>query len=1189
MAASPVTSRLTPQQQAAIDTRNVPIALSAGAGCGKTFVLTERFLSHLEPSRADGAAPARLSEIVAITFTERAAREMRDRIRRACQARLMSAANEDEAAYWLGIVRDLESARIMTIHAFCGALLRSHAVEAGLDPRFRVLDQVQSAAIFTEVVDDHLRQALAERREDIMDLVTAFGLDKLRTMVRSLLGNRDRIDFALWQNRTAAEVVAVWAEFHRTAVIPVLMEQLAASSNATQLLEILAEHESRNKVMQARCEFLKENLPRLTQMADPVQVVDEMREHCRVQGGGGKKDWPSEDIYNQVKDLLADFRKEIDKLSASLKFDAAAALPAAELGLQLMRLTEPISAEFARRKHQLGCLDFDDLLILARELLCPDHRAELRQQIARGIRALLIDEFQDTDPLQVDLVRALCADQLPSPNGGESGAAAGPPVSFTAPKLFFVGDFKQSIYRFRRADPRVFRQLRGETPETGRLPLTLNFRSQEQILTFVNTLFSGAFHPEYEPLESHRGQLHEEPCIEFLWASGEEVGEKRAELRAREADWIARRLRQLLDEERSIVYERAADGGAPCLRPVRPGDIAILFRALSDVALYEQALERHGIDYYLVGGHAFYAQQEIFDLLNLLRALAFPGDQISLAGVLRSPFFSLSDETLLWLARHPEGLAGGLYAPTPPPQLNAQQTDRAVFAARTLQTLQACKDRVPVAELIQQALSLTSYDAALLAEFLGERKLANLRKLIDLARTFDRSDVLTLSDFITQLSDFVANQPDEPLAATHPESMDVVRLMTIHQSKGLEFPVVVVPDLDRAMHGGGTPVAFDPLLGPLVRNPNDSAVVGLDFHSQLEKVEDHAERQRLLYVATTRAADYLILSSGVTEPGKGSSPWLKLIGERYDLLTGKFQSTDDRPSPCAEGARVRITLEMPEPAEKPRPKSRPQLDKVVEAAISAFDAAQFPDLNAVQPVPLDLAARREFSFSRLSGLLQPILLPSEEPLETTAAVPTGQPLGDPLGLGTLVHAVLEAIDFAQPPKKKELQAILARLAPEHLGSDDTQVAEAEDMLTRFLASPGAAALAAAPSVETEVEFLLAWPPGKKPATAPRYFRGFIDCLYRDAEGNWHLLDYKTNRVTAETAAAVAAKYEVQMYVYSLAAAQVLGTMPASASLYFLRPGLEYRFEFTADDHDRLAKQINEAMKRVAMPAALEPA
>ena len=356
-----------------------------------------------------------------------------------------------------------------------------------------------------------------------------------------------------------------------------------------------------------------------------------------------------------------------------MAFDSAAALPAAETALRLTAVAEGVAGAYEGRKRELAAMDFNDLLIRARGLLCGPHGAELRKRLAAQTRLLLVDEFQDTDPLQVELVKALLDGR------------------HTDGKLFFVGDFKQSIYRFRGADPDVFKQLSGEIPAAGQLPLSLNFRSQPAVLDFVNALFGGEF-AEYEPLRAARSQVGPVPGVEFLWAvapratpekdaergdeSNEDKGEAAApaddesqaeRIRRREAEWIARRLRAILDSREKIVW----DGEKA--RAVRPGDVALLFRAMTNVEYYEDALRRAGIDYCLVGGRAFYAQQEIFDVVNVLRALANPSDEVSLVVALRSPFFSLLDETLYWLSRRPDGLAGGLFAERPPAELGAEQ------------------------------------------------------------------------------------------------------------------------------------------------------------------------------------------------------------------------------------------------------------------------------------------------------------------------------------------------------------------------------------------------------------------------------------------------------------------------------------------------------------------------------------
>ena len=442
------------------------------------------------------------------------------------------------------------------------------------------------------------------------------------------------------------------------------------------------------------------------------------------------------------------------------------------------------------------------------------------------MRLLLVDECQDTDPVQVGLIKALCGER------------------FKEGKLFFVGDYKQSIYRFRGADPGMFRNLQQETPTTGRLPLSVNFRSQRAILDFVNALFhdvplggeDGSL--TYEALTPSRPQVSATPAVEFMWPKLDGIDKNSAgardEARQREAEWIARRIRGMLDWRRTVGGRRGcrAEVGsvAPCSKRTSP----FCFARMSGVQYYEEALRRYGIDYYLVGGHAFYAQQEIYDVVNLLRSLVSPADQISLAGVLRSPMFALDDETLFWLGQHPQGLAAGLFADQLPAELTAPQRERAKFAASTLGHLRECKDRLPIASLLNEAMALTGYDATLLGEFLGERKLANLRKLVEQARTFDRSGVLGLADFIVQLAEFVAKQPREPLAATHPEGANVVRLMTIHQAKGLEFPVVFVPDIDRTKHGEDESAVWHAELGPLVKLPRaaeeEKSLSGLDLY-----------------------------------------------------------------------------------------------------------------------------------------------------------------------------------------------------------------------------------------------------------------------------------------------------------------------------------------------------------------------
>jgi ATP-dependent helicase/nuclease subunit A len=495
-------------------------------------------------------------------------------------------------------------------------------------------------------------------------------------------------------------------------------------------------------------------------------------------------------------------------------------------------------------------------------------------------------------------------------------------------------------------------------------------------------------------------------------------------------------------------------------------------------------------------------------------------------------------------------------------------------AAAALAGLRAVKDRLPVAELIRQALARTGYDAVLLSEFLGPRKLANLRKLIDDARSFDQAGMFTLDDFITQLSQFIVRQPDEPLAATHPESVDVVRLMSIHQAKGLEFPVVVIADLDRPRRGPLGKVAFTRQLGPMIKDSNTDAASGYDLFWLSESDQEQAELVRLLYVATTRAADCLILSSGLRAPGAARGPWTELLFRHFDPLSGL-----SRVSPLPKGEErhaaplVNVTASQPPLRSKPvGGTARHDLARMVADARKLAAAGRGRTPKYLAAVPPDRQGRRQYSFSRLSGGLHAIQASPRTAGDGDEA--PGPPQLDPLGLGTLVHAVLANVDFTRPDDAPALvQRYALRHLPEGAGLD-----EATELVRRLLASPRGTAIAAAAEVHRELEFLLAWPPGGTDRDG-LCLQGFIDCLYRDAAGGWRLIDYKTNRVTAAQAARVAeSNYQMQMLVYGLAVERILGRPPEELTLCFLRPGVEHRFAWDDSARQRAVTMVSEAIR-----------
>jgi ATP-dependent helicase/nuclease subunit A len=1162
---------LTHEQATALRTRDISVALAAGAGCGKTHVLTERFLSHLDRASADAPDPAKLHQLVAITFTDAAAREMRRRIRKTCHDRMTQAAGLNDVRgedYWLDMLRAIEAARVSTIHAFCTSLLRRHAIAAGLEPTFGVLDQGAADVLQSQVIDDVLRDRLAERDEDTLNLAASFGLSKLKSQIRELLEHRHDARFADWLNKSPDDAVAAWRSALDHKVWPAAVKALAASAAKRAIAELLTfASPQKDKFVEARA-FLLKTLPRLADSDFTSSDLATLREKVMIQGICTAKDWPNPEHYDEYKAECKDFREKLDKC-LNLQFDATAAREAAILGLALLRLTTAVTARYDARKMSQNKLDYDDLLARAFALLNDPSQSTLRSDLSKDLQLLLVDEFQDTDQLQVDLVKLLCGER------------------FDDGKLFFVGDFKQSVYRFRGAQPQVFHDLRSKMPKRGQLPLNENFRSQPAILYFVNALFCGAFENHYEPLRPHRRQITPEPAVEFLWTIAPEKNNTRIkgaarEARAEEARRIARRLRQLIDSGDEIIADPKSDNGT---RPLELRDVAILFRTLSNVDVYETALRDYGLDYYVVGGHAFYAQQEIYDVLNLLRAVASAADEIALAGALRSPFFSLNDESLYWLADSGGTLNDGLFAATPPAELSTDERIKVVAAADTLKYLRGRKDVLPIAALLGEALALTGYDAALVADFLGDRKLANLHKLLEQARTADRGGVVDLAGFIAQLSEFVVREPKEPLAATLSESAQVIRLMTIHHAKGLEFPLVIVPDVDRPEIDRAPVAAFSPELGPIVPLPTDDdrelVVTGMKLHQILEKQEELAERKRLLYVATTRAADHLILSSSLAAYADLRSDWMELLATQFNLETGALVGQ----LPIGYVApQIRVMTQAPPTDFKRIGHARgPDWPQLLADAHDLAASGRGIVPPGVFPIAVDAAARRQFSISRLTGqFVRDNAWQHYSPQQPASPAPDAV---DPRELGRLVHLVLQRLSLTS---KNPIRNWCEQLADEGVLTNAPQAAAlAEQMVERFVASPRWSQVTSAIAVQREVEFLLVWPPDRSAAGDGRFLHGYIDCLYQTADGRWHLLDYKSNNLSPTDCADAAARYEMQMFVYAMAAEQALGVPPSELAIHFLRPGAEHVFPWNDAARQRCIELVERAMNGLLAAATIQ--
>lgn len=968
---------LTDEQRGPLLMRKASVALAAGAGCGKTTVLTERFLSEI-----DGDEGRALRSLAVMTFTEKAARELRQRIRLRCRAKLAAGA---DPAWWTTVLRALEAAPIGTFHEFCGRVLRGRAVAMGVDPEFAVLDDVVAGALREQAVGSAIRRLLAARDPDLIALAVPHTLRAVREMLESTLASRtpDEVDPAC--DLEPPEIVARWQAAWSRAARPAILSRLAPSLRATRrVLESVVE--AGPKLAQLRGEVMEA----LADVEDRGRDADlaRLREAAKVAGLRGKNDWPDPDVKEAVSRTFKALRDAVDGVLGRLAWDDAVTLESAAETARFARVAREARAEYDELKARRRGLDFADLIVLARDALRdlasppgePDEDPDAADVEPAAIDFVLVDEFQDTDEVQSDVLRLLARE------------------GFCDGKMFVVGDAKQSIYRFRGAEPAIFGRWREEFHEHGRLRLSENFRTVPRIIDFVNALFADSFadpgagpDPAAVRLAPRRPDHADEPAVHFFWVPPDEPenpDEKAAkpsaqECRIREADALARWLRNRLDAGWTVVDR---DSRKP--RKAHAGDVAILLRAMTDVWPYEQALADQGFEYHTIGGSAFYSQQEILDVVNLLSVIEDPLDDVALAGCLRSPFFALSDEGLYWLSRSSGGLARGLDLADQMANLSDRDRAQAERARMLLGRWRGLKDHVPMAELLSRAVDESGFSAALVCEFLGARKLANVRKLIETARDFDRRGGFGLADFVGRLRAFADDPPREEQATTTEEGSPSVRIMTVHQAKGLEFPIVILPDLNKNAGLKTGSLGFDRDLGlvlkprPAPAEPDDRPGAGESLgwlaHRAIEEREEREEALRLFYVATTRARDDLILSAGFASPLEEVaasvarlSPALNLLWERFDGPTGRCiaELPDGWPVPevsAVDVASIGATEERP--AHHPRPKLPEIAGVILNEPLDAAPPAAAPP----SPRFLDLEAPRleETRTARLGGLIR---------------------------------------------------------------------------------------------------------------------------------------------------------------------------------------------------------------------------
>jgi ATP-dependent exoDNAse (exonuclease V) beta subunit len=1054
------------EQKAATDATGV-VFVSAGAGTGKTKVLVERFVRAVCDDGLD------VSSVLVITYTKRAAGELRSRIR----ARLLELGRTD-------LARELDGAWISTIHGFCNRLLKTYPLAAGLDPRFHELDDAQGSVLRGEAFEAALAEFCSDRDPERLRLLATYRASGLRRMLTGVYGTL----------RSAGRELVL---------------ELAEPPNLDDALERLE--------FAARC-LVEDAAATDAQRAAAAQALAlDAAEPERLLDLGGLKA-RGERAATYVEAINAVEQAALDSVAARDR----------EL---LQDLLDRFAAQYQAAKDRESVLDFEDLQLRARDLLRTNEDVRAREQLR--FRSVMVDEFQDTNRLQCELVD-LVAEHA---------------------DVFFVGDEFQSIYGFRHADVQVFRDRRAAAPNV--LPLRQNYRSRPEVLAVVNELFAGEFGDEFQPLHSS-GEFPDPVFgspVELLVTDKSSYSGTDVHWRRAEAQHIAKRVKELVD-----------NGDA------EPGEIVLLFAAGTDAEWYEEELRKQGLRTYRSTGRSYFGQQQVVDLLAYLRLLHNRYDDEAFLTVLASPFVGASNDALVLIRRAASkrpvftGIEKAL-----PPQLSERDARLLRAFRQRFDRLVDAMARLSLELLCERIVADHDYDLAVLAQWDGRRRYANMRKLARLARSYEELRGADVEGFVRFVSDQESAGARELEAVAEEEGGKAVRLLTIHAAKGLEFKVVVVADAGRDRQ----PPAPDEILALSdgrfgFKGTSDYAAV-----KAARKSADDAERLRLYYVAMTRAIDRLLVSGAIDpeKPSERTTP-IGWVLERLDAH-GELAGAGRDPVELERGgARLLVRVDRPGTRSldtATADMSTAQVPEQLALFTESGEPAQRlgPRLSELVPIPLPpLEPVRRLSFTALASFERCSYRYYAERLVGMRALrPSG---GDGLGaldVGDAVHRQLETIDLRNP------QVVdLERVRGWFPRVTDEELQLIAGFVASYCASPLARRVAELDDGRTEVQFSF--------EHDGVLIRGFLDVLHRDGDRAL-VVDYKTNTLAEHSPEDIVEhEYRLQRLVYALACFRS-GASTVDVVYHFLeRPDATVSATFTAADVPELEAELSGAIARI---------
>lgn len=1068
----------TPEQALAINTIKSNVSLLAGAGSGKTYVLMKRFVQIL---RADLSVNP--TNIVAITFTRKAADEIKGRVRQAVGECVEQAQNDLERLRWQEHLQRVESAPISTIHSLCSRILRDNPVETQLDPEFTILEDFEAQDFFKETLQQYLRKNIKENAA-LRRLVQTYGVNSFVNQVTAL---GDKLSELVREDNLAEPYLKAKEE------LPALQQKLFAAVR---------------EVIEAREALGAKTKGRQT-LTEAAGLLDEMQKQllapepdCSLLDASGVVKVSGKALAAELTNLK-NLRQELNHVLLNAK------------GCDLVQDWLAVLQEFydclSARKQENNVLFNDDLDLLAIEHL--QKNEALRQKYQERYKYIMVDEFQDTNERQRQLIYLLCGNKLDGKNN-----------------LFIVGDVKQSIYRFRHADVSVFNKVKEDIAQNAgqNLGMKTNFRSTQSIVESCNTAFCQLMDLPKEEicLEHHEGANTGGAKVCLLQvpykSKDDDLGAKEDKWQ-KEAEVIAAYLQQEL----------------PKVEPqLRPGaSKAILLRAMTHCEILRQTLQGYGINCVVVKGKGFYEQQEVLDILNLLAALHNRYASLELAGALRSNYFGLDDATLtqlFWQTENDKPLwdvlqavgSGELQLNLPP-----EQQALAMHAAERLRSLRQAAALMALPELFAQLWDELKPEFVLSQQENGPSKLANVKKLRRLAQQYCQTKQASLAEWLQNVKDLRASSSKEPAATVQAD--DALQIMTIHNSKGLEFDLVILPQLDKSVHGDNASIKYLPgkegeqgLLG--IKVPDKEMQLQNSGVYELAKARDseleEEESRRLLYVAMTRAQKQLLMVGTVAEE-KLPEAVIGLPAAKgwWQQLQAVYEADWEKQESSCPWVRL-LCADALSPAVV-------QQGEQQQLALEPLALAPLPAYAACGRTCFTASALQTYLHCQRQYYYQQVLAVPE--LEQTVAGEQAHELPASV-TGSIVHKALELYNGYNA--EAVFAIALDEFAP---GAAATQ---AKSMFDAYIVSDLYKALPK--KQKRELEFV-------QPLQQELAAEGVIDLLAFDEDDNMIIVDYKTGRPPEPDE--VKLGYAYQLALYKDAAEKLYpGKKVVRAELHFLQ-------------------------------------